>query len=331
VSNISDHSKVAAVFAESVRRELRHLPADAVADLTDGLESDIASSLLDGVKLADPAEYATDLLRGAGLSIDKQSTGGRSVVSENYDRVLAVFAKAKTFTTGLAPAWWLTRAWVLTQVLGWVLNDSDDTRVLVGQWGEEKILGVVVFIAVLYLSVVLGRREVKKSRLRNVVTLSVVVAGVFLTTGQYQPGSNQGLSYSASPVTLPCNLVPNFVGLSVMEMRNMQESGAVSYQIDYYDKETTANMTQTIWNQPATDFRKLIVVEQENPSQMSCATPVILYVEEGAVATTTIPVPTSSTIASQLSTTTSSVVSRVNSATTSVAKQVNKTTTSLSR
>lgn len=331
MSNISDHLKVAAVFAESVRRELRHLPADAVADLTDGLESDIASSLLDGVKLADPAEYATDLLRGAGLSIDKQSTGGRSVVSENYDRVLAVFAKAKTFTTGLAPAWWLTRAWVLTQVLGWVLNDSDDTRVLVGQWGEEKMLGVVVFVAVLYLSVVLGRREVKKSRLRNVITLSVVVAGAFLATGQYQPGLNQGFDYSAAPVTLPCNLVPNFVGLSVMEMKNMQESGAVSYQIDYYDKETTANMTQTIWNQPAADFRKLIVVEQENPSQMSCATPVILYVEESAVATTTIPVPTSSTIASQLSTTTSSVVSRVNSATTTVAKQVNKTTTSLSR
>ena len=331
MSNISDHLKVAAVFAESVRRELRHLPADAVADLTDGLESDIASSLLDGVKLADPAEYATDLLRGAGLSIDKQSTGGRSVVSENYDRVLAVFAKAKTFTTGLAPAWWLTRAWVLTQVLGWVLNDSDDTRVLVGQWGEEKILGVVVFVAVLYLSVVLGRREVKKSRLRNVITLSVVVAGAFLTTGQYQPGSNQGLSYSAARITLPCNLVPNFVGLSVMEMKNMQESGVVSYAIDYYDKETTANMTQTIWNQPATDFRKLIVVEQENPSQMSCATPVVLYVEEGAVATTTIPVPTSSTIASQLSTTTSSVVSRVISTTSSVAKQVNKTTTSLSR
>ena len=331
MSNISDHLKVAAVFAESVRRELRHLPADAVADLTDGLESDIASSLLDGVKLADPAEYATDLLRGAGLSIEKQSTGGRSVVSENYDRVLAVFAKAKTFTTDLAPAWWLTRAWVLTQVLGWVLNDSDDTRVLVGQWGEEKMLGVVVFVAVLYLSVVLGRREVKKSRLRNVITLSVVVAGAFLATGQYQPGLNQGFDYSAAPVTLPCNLVPNFVGLSVMEMKNMQESGVVSYAIDYYDKETMANMTQTIWNQPATDFRKLIVVEQENPSQMSCATPVILYVEEAAVATTTIPVPTSSTIASQLSTTTSSVVSRVNSATTSVAKQVNKTTTSLSR
>jgi hypothetical protein len=201
----------------------------------------------------------------------------------------------------------------------------------VGQWGEEKMLGVVVFVAVLYLSVVLGRREVKKSRLRNVITLSVVVAGAFLATGQYQPGLNQGFDYSAAPVTLPCNLVPNFVGLSVMEMKNMQESGAVSYQIDYYDKETTANMTQTIWNQPAADFRKLIVVEQENPSQMSCATPVILYVEESAVATTTIPVPTSSTIASQLSTTTSSVVSRVNSATTTVAKQVNKTTTSLSR
>jgi hypothetical protein len=253
------------------------------------------------------------------------------VVRENYDRILAAFAKAKTFTTGLAPAWWLTRAWVFTQVLGWMLNDSDDTRVLVGHWGEAEILGVAVFIAVLYLSVVLGRREVNKSRLRDVITLSVVVAGIFLTTGQFQPGSNQGFSYLESSVTLPCSLVPNFVGLSVMEMKNMQESGAITFAIDYYDKETTANMTQTIWNQPASDFRKLIVVEQENPSQLSCSTPVILYVEESPVATTTIPVQTSSTIASQLSTTTSSVVSRVVSTTSSVAKQVNRTTTSLSR
>lgn len=331
MSNISDHLKVAAVFAESVRRELRHLPAEAVADLTDGLESDIAASLIDGVELANPADYAADLLRGAGLSIDKQSISGRTVISENYDRILAVFSKAKTFTTGLAPAWWLTRAWVLTQVLGWALNDSDDTRVLVGQWGQDKILGVAVFVAVLYLSVVLGRREVTKSKIRNLATLSVVIAGILLTTGQFQPRSTEYFNYSSPPVTLPCSLVPNFVGLSVMEMKNMQESGAITYQIDYYDKETTANITETIWGLPASDFRKLIVVEQENPSQMACASPVILYVEEGAIATTTIPVPTSSTIASQLSTTTSSVVSRVNSTTTSVAKQVNKTTTSLSR
>lgn len=114
-------------------------------------------------------------------------------------------------------------------------------------------------------------------------------------------------------------------------MKNMQESGAITFAIDYYDKETTANMTQMIWNQPATDFRKLIVVEQENPGPMSCTTPVILYVEEGPVATTTVPVQTFSTIASQFSTTTSSVVSRVVSTTSSVAKQVNRTTTSLSR
>ena len=71
MSDISHHMKAAAVFAESVRRELRHLPAEVVADLTDGLESDIASSLLDGVVLANPSGYANDLLRGAGLAVEK--------------------------------------------------------------------------------------------------------------------------------------------------------------------------------------------------------------------------------------------------------------------
>ncbi|NQW61140.1 hypothetical protein HQ459_10155 [bacterium] len=331
MSNISDHLKVAAVFAESVRRELRHLPAEAVANLTDGLESDIAASLIDGVELANPADYAADLLRGAGLSIDKQSTTGHSIISEISDRVCAVSAKAKTFTTGLAPAWWLTRAWVLTQVLGWVLNDRDDTRVLVGQWGEEKIFGVAVFIAVLYLSVVLGRRETKKSHIRNVITLSVVIAGIFLTTGQFQPGSNRWFEYSASPATMPCSLVPNLIGLSVKEINDLLKSGALPYAIEYYDKETMLNLTETIWNQDPIDSRKLVVVKQENPGQMACASPVILYVDEVAVATTTIPVRTSSTVARQLSTTTSSVVGRVNTTTSSVAKQVNKTTTSLSR
>lgn len=316
MSNISDHLKVAAVFAESVRRELRHLPAETVADLTDGLESDIASSLLDGVELAHPAEYATDLLRGAGLSIDKQFSTGHSIISEISDRVCAVSAKAKTFTTGLAPAWWLTRAWVLTQMLGWVLSDRDDTRVLVGQWGEEKIFGVAVFIAVLYLSVVLGRREAKKSRIRNFITLSVVVAGIFLTTGQFQPGSNTWFEYSASPATVPCSLVPNLIGLSVREINSLLRSGALPYAIEYYDKETMLNLTETIWNQDPIDSRKLVVVKQENPSQMACYLPVILYVDEVAVATTTIPVRTSSTVARQLSTTTSSVVNRVNTTTT---------------
>ena len=40
----------AAVFAESVRREMRDLPAEQVADLTDGLEADMVASLAEDRK-----------------------------------------------------------------------------------------------------------------------------------------------------------------------------------------------------------------------------------------------------------------------------------------
>ena len=60
---MTDPSNIAATYAERVRRELRHLPVETVADLTDGLESDIASSLADGAALPSADEYATDLLR----------------------------------------------------------------------------------------------------------------------------------------------------------------------------------------------------------------------------------------------------------------------------
>ena len=51
----------AAVFAESVRREMRALPAEQVADLTDGLEADMVASLADSGSLPDAVEYAHDL------------------------------------------------------------------------------------------------------------------------------------------------------------------------------------------------------------------------------------------------------------------------------
>jgi hypothetical protein len=303
--------KAAAVFAESVRRELRHLPAEVVADLTDGLESDIASSLLDGVVLANPSGYANDLLRGAGLAVEKSSPSNMSFVVEVEKRLVGLWNPIRNFTMGLAPAWWLARAWIVTQVLGAALNGRDDTRVLVGQWGEKPYLGIVVFVIALYFSVVLGRRQLEKSYFKLVFTAGLVVAGVVIATGQFQPGVNY---YEASSEPVPCMLPPDFVGMSVTEIKNLQIDGHIPFAIEFFAKSTNANMTQTIWDQVSSDFRKFRVVEQENPSLMECHDEALaLIIDEVALVeaptTTTVAPTTTPTIAPSVAPTTTSKTS----------------------
>ena len=320
MSDISHHIKTAAVFAESVRRELRHLPAEVVADLTDGLESDIASSLLDGVVLANPSDYANDLLRGAGLAVEESSSSSTSLLVEIEKRLVGLWNPIQNFTSGLAPAWWLVRAWIVTQVLGAASSGRDDTRVLVGQWGERPYLGLVVFVIALGLSVELGRRQVKKSHFRLVFTAGLVVAGTVIATGQFQPGV--GFEYYGSPpITTPCGLYPDFVGTSVTDIKNLQIAGSIQFPIEFFAKSSNANMTQTVWDQDSSDFRKLRVVEQKNPSPMACNEGFVTLVVDqealievtttmGPTTTTTTPAPNPTVLPSTGSTSTTTSVKR---------------------
>ena len=67
---MSTNMETAIEFANKVRAELSHLTSEQVADLTDGLEADIASSLDDGADIGSAKKYATDLLAAAGMSKD---------------------------------------------------------------------------------------------------------------------------------------------------------------------------------------------------------------------------------------------------------------------
>ena len=156
-----DQLRLAAIFAENVRRALRHLPTETVADLTDGIEADIASSLSDGASLPSIDEYTADLLRGAGIDPPKISE-----LDEKPHYFTRIFSCIKNLTlrvfeflSPLAPAWWLFRAWVVTQVLGWMICDTDSIRPFVNQWGENALVGIIVFVCVVVLSVKLGRQK----------------------------------------------------------------------------------------------------------------------------------------------------------------------------
>ena len=153
MSDHSDHMKEAATFAENVRRELRSHPADVVADLTDGLESDIASSLADGASLSSPESYAHDLLRGAGLEPLSISEKSESLLMQTFAKVEPLWRKVRDLTEGLAPAWWIFRAWIATQLLGAMINEVDSSFGIIGQWGEMPIGAAIVFVAFAVVSV----------------------------------------------------------------------------------------------------------------------------------------------------------------------------------
>jgi hypothetical protein len=180
MSDHSDHIKEAATFAENVRRELRSHPADVVADLTDGLESDIASSLADGATLPSPESYAYDLLRGAGLEPLSVSERSESLMMQTLAKVEPFWVKVQDLTEGLAPAWWVFRAWIATQILGAMINEVDSSYGIIGQWGEMPIGAAIVFVLFAVLSIRVGKASSSKWKMATTVSHLVFIALTFM-------------------------------------------------------------------------------------------------------------------------------------------------------
>lgn len=193
-----DHARLAAVFAENVRREMRDLPPDVVADLTDGLEADIVASLADGAVVPDAVRYARDLMRAAGIDVIESSHSGIVGRVRRASRVLGrVVEFVRHNARGLAPAWWVFRAWVLMQMLGFVASGTDSQWWFLGQWGGEGhangYVGVIAFAGFLYVSIRVGRdgwlfsrrQETGVSAVLAVFALSVIFS---YNTAQPFPG-----------------------------------------------------------------------------------------------------------------------------------------------
>jgi hypothetical protein len=176
MSDHSDHIHEATAFAEKVRRELRAHPAEIVADLTDGLESDIAASLGDGAVLPSPASYANDLARGAGLEPLSNEEGSQQKLQQLMSLVDPVWSKVRDLTEGLAPAWWVFRAWIATQLLGAMINEVDSSYGIIGQWGEMPIGAAIVFVLFAVLSIRMGKSTSSKWKVATLVSHVVFIA-----------------------------------------------------------------------------------------------------------------------------------------------------------
>lgn len=311
---MTDPSNVAATYAERVRRELRHLPVETVADLTDGLESDIASSLADGAALPSADEYAADLLRGAGM--EPPEVPGSGVAVRITRAAVRVVGSARRHSRGLAPAWWVLRAWVLMQVLGFFVARYDSPYWFLGQWGGEGgsdgLVGVMVFVVLLVASVRVGRDgwllTGKQETIVSVVLAVLAVAVLFAQNSMREGGG--WFMYGTPGVTTPTqqcvSSAPNMLNL---DLRSAVEELAKSLAIPYrvideatgYDLTTSAGLPS-------------IPVLRQSPGagELICDGELVLYVntvsgDPTLVITTTVPAATttSSTVMRQKATTTS--------------------------
>ncbi len=242
MSDTSDFISTAKTFAENVRRELRDLPAEVVADLTDGLESDIAASLEDGALLPDASQYALDLVRGAGIEIPKRDADGQQMRRRIAEIAVQSVDKIKSATSGLAPAWWILRAWIVTQFIGAIVSDVDSNRPIFSQWGEMSFLAIVIFVAALYVSIRMGRSTNNAPIfVRYFATVVLSISSLVLL---WQPTSPPLFAEGPWFVNHPeeCRIinVPDVVGSTLGEAKSALERWKLPYTV--FDQDAMSDI-----------------------------------------------------------------------------------------
>lgn len=223
-------------FANKVRVELGHLTSEQIADLTDGLEADIASSLDDGADIGSAKKYATDLLAAAGMSKDIDVVPNAVGVFINKARRWFVSI------SDLEPAWWIFRAWVATQLIGWFLFRDQTSSPGYLEWRNMQWGGIVVLGVMLYVSVRIGRA--KPTKWKTVLSIShVVLAVAGLTFMFVSPRGESGtIGYlNPPPGQSSCQSVPvpDVVGLPITDAKAILASMGMAGNIFDQDAMTT--------------------------------------------------------------------------------------------
>ena len=223
-------------FANKVRVELSHLSTEQIADLTDGLEVDIASSLDDGADIGSAKKYATDLLAAAGMSKDLE------VVPNAVDVFINKARRWFVSISDLEPAWWVFRAWVATQLIGWLLFRDQTSSPGYLEWRNISWLGVLVLGVMLYVSVRIGRA--KPTKWKTVLSISHVVLAVAGLAFMFVSPRGESLSIgylNPPPGQSSCQFVsvPDVVGLPIAEAKSILTSMGMAGTIFDQDAMTT--------------------------------------------------------------------------------------------
>ena len=220
-------------FANKVRTELSHLTSEQIADLTDGLEADIASSLDDGADIGSAEKYATDLLAAAGMS------NGVEVVPNAVDVFINKVRRWFVSVSDLEPAWWIFRAWVVTQLIGWVLFGDQTSSPGYLQWRYMQWGGIVVLGVMLYVSVRIGRA--KPAKWMPLISISHVVLAVAGLAFMFVSPRGETAHLEPLPGQSSCQFVsvPDVVGLSIADAKSILTSMGMAGTIFDQDAMTT--------------------------------------------------------------------------------------------
>ncbi len=263
----------AEAFAAEVRDAMRALPADVVRDLTDGLESGIAASLADGGTLPNATEYARDLMRAAQVEFPAE----RKPMVAWVDRASAAAKSILGWFRSLAPAWWVLRGWVITQLIGVMLVFGEMHRVVMNHWNDNWWF-YPVFLLVTVLSVELGRGRVRLPRIAvGALNLALVIPTIFMLGANTRQQDFSSLQYQSPQTSTPlsgCVPMPKMEGMALDQAQAIIDS----LRSDYGKSVGLADMDGkplNVENQLPRNF--IITYQSPQPDAYWCDSKVTLY------------------------------------------------------
>lgn len=163
-------------FVTEVRALLQHLESELVTELTSDLEANISLSVADGEQIPNAHDYVQELLSAAGLEVPSIHKRSRYSLLER---------RVAQQLRGLAPMWWLLRAFIAVVMVSAISGGISSSRI--SRFPLLRVLGspwtgFVLFVLLLWGSVYLGRKQMpKRSRTYEILAGIFIVLGIALT------------------------------------------------------------------------------------------------------------------------------------------------------
>ena len=244
-------SREAQQYLDGVAAELADLADEDRADLLDELAAHLDELAAESdaplpARLGTPAEYAAELRASAGLppARARGRAGGRVL-----DRLRALERRrdvtaTRDFLVALRPAWWVLRAWVLVGLVAMWPGQTTPTW----SWDWPMVprvasprVGLLVLVAVIVLSVQLGRGRVRSRLLAGPVVASANVLLALLTLPVVSSFADHGgaryVYVPAEPVTrVPADGV-YADGSQVWNIYPYDAGGRLLHDVRLYDQD----------------------------------------------------------------------------------------------
>lgn len=179
-------------FAAQVRAALKDLSKSEIAELTEGLEADLAATAEEqgaSFKLGDAGSYADELRNAAGLP-KKNRKINFSGIGDLWHETIAkvesnkIGAAILAFFKPLAPVWWFARAYMAWFILGSFGYQTQ--RVY-----PESTLEFFLLLLFIFVSVQLGRGAFKLNQFFSRVVVGLNIFAVVISPAVLATASNE--------------------------------------------------------------------------------------------------------------------------------------------